>query len=136
MKAKDCMTEKVELIKPETTIKEAAEKMKELDIGALLVEKDDRLVGVITDRDIVIRALAEGFDPSASVSEAMSEKVLYCFEDDACEEVCANLGKNKIHRLPVLNRDKRLVGIITIGDLSTKGHHAAVGEALRSIKAR
>lgn len=133
MEIKECMTKDVDLITPETSIADAAKKMLEDDVGALLVRGDDRLVGVLTDRDIVIRALAAGLEPSASVGDIMTKKVLYCYDDDSIEAVADNMGKNQIHRLVVLNHDKRLVGIVSLGDLSTKGSTESAAIALCAI---
>ena len=133
MEVKDCMTKDVDLCKPDVSLQDAARKMREDDVGALLVRDDDKLIGVVTDRDIVIRALAKGLDASATVKDVMSEKVLYCFEDDSVEDCAKNMGDNQVHRLPVLNKDKRLVGIVSLGDLSTKGDVQAAGEALCEI---
>ncbi len=117
-----CMSKKVELGKPEMTLFEAAKKMRDNNIGILPVEHNDRLVGMITDRDIAVRGVAEGVDPKKSkVSDIMSDRVLYCYEDQSLDEVAKNLGENKVRRLPVLNRQKRLVGILSLGDLA-KSH--------------
>lgn len=119
MIVKDCMTRSVELVTPDMNITEAAKKMRDGDFGLVPVQKNDRLVGMLTDRDITIRCVAEGRDSkSIHVGEIMTDKVLYCFEDQNLNEVIANLGDNQIRRLPVLNRDKRLVGILSIGDLA------------------
>ncbi len=134
MQIKDVMTREVDLIGPTTTINEAARMMRDDDIGILPVAEADRLIGMITDRDIVVRAVAQGKDPgSTSVREAMSDRVLYCFEDQSTDEVAANMGEQQVRRLPVLNRDKRLVGIISLGDLSVGGAVGEAGEALENI---
>jgi CBS domain-containing protein len=119
MIVKDCMTRTVELVTPEMGVAEAARKMRDGDFGLVPVQKNDRLVGMLTDRDIAIRCVAEGRDyKSIHVGEIMTDKVLYCFEDQNLSEVVENLGNNQIRRLPVLNRDKRLVGILSLGDLT------------------
>jgi CBS domain-containing protein len=134
MQIKDVMTEKVDLVNPTTTLADAARKMREDDVGALPVGEGDDLVGMITDRDITVRAIAEGKDPAATtVRDAMSEDVLYCFEDQSTEEVAANMGAQQIRRLPVVNRDKRLVGIVSLGDLSSSSARREAGEALGRI---
>jgi CBS domain-containing protein len=116
------MTKKVDLAKPEMTLREVALKMRDGDFGALPVEENDRLVGMITDRDIVTRALAESKENplDTKVREVMSENVYYCFDDQDAEDVARNMGQNQIRRLPVLNREKRLVGIVSLGDLALK----------------
>lgn len=119
MIAKDCMTKSVELVTPDMTITEVAKKMRDGNFGIVPVQKDDRLVGMITDRDIAIRCVAEKRDcNNVHAAEVMTEKVLYCFEDQDVNEIAKNFGENQIRRLPVLNRDKRLVGILSLGDLS------------------
>jgi CBS domain-containing protein len=119
MLAKECMTKDVELGSPGMTIQEAAKVMRDGDFGILPIGENDRLMGMITDRDIAIRAVAEGKNVSTvSVKEIMSPKVLYCYEDQSLEEIAANLGDNQVRRLPVLNREKRLVGILSLSDLA------------------
>lgn len=134
MKVKDVMTANVDVIDPAAKIAEASRRMRDEDIGALPVGEKDKLVGMVTDRDIVVRAVAEGKDPEkTTVREAMSDQVLYCFEDQSTEEVAANMGENQVRRLPVVNRDKRLVGIVSLGDLSSRGATGEAGSALGEI---
>lgn len=122
MIVKDCMTTRVELGTPDMCLRDAALKMRDGDFGVLPIQKGDRLVGMITDRDIAIRCVAEGADAKKiKVGEVMTEKVLYCFEDQSLDEVAKNLGENQVRRLPVVNREKRLVGILALADL-TKAH--------------
>lgn len=122
MIVKDCMTKKVELGKPEMSLYEAAQKMRDGDFGILPVQNGDRLVGMITDRDIAVRCVAEGRDfKDMTVGEVMTERVLYCFEDQSLDEVAKNMGENQIRRVPVVNREKRLVGILSLSDL-TQAH--------------
>src|SRR5436853_4297279 len=111
MQVKDAMTTDVELASPNQTIRQAALLMEKIDCGALPVADKDSLVGMITDRDIAVRAVATGKGPKTLVREIMSEEVLYCFEDQDLEEVARNIANVKVRRLPVLNREKRLVGI-------------------------
>ncbi len=119
MYVKSCMTKNVEVIEPACSLREAAEKMRDGDFGVLPIAENERLIGMITDRDIVIRAVAEGKDPrQVTVRDIMSKEVLYCFEDQTLEEVAQNLGENQVRRLPVLSREKRLVGILSLGDLA------------------
>ena len=133
MKASKCMTRDVELVSPTQTIREAAQMMVELDAGALPVQQDDRLVGMITDRDIAVRAVAQGKSPETRVRDVMSPEVLYCFDDQEIEDVSRNMGEVKVRRLPVVNRDKRLVGIISIGDLALKEEQTLTGSTLARI---
>ena len=119
MQVKEVMTRGVECVSPDATLQEAAHKMKDLDVGPLPVCDADRLAGMLTDRDIVVRAVAEGRDPrSARVREAMSEGIDYCFEDDDLEQAARLMRQRQVRRLVVLNRDKRLVGIVSLGDLA------------------
>ena len=135
MLVKQSMIKEVRLGHPQMTIKEAAQLMKKGDFGALPVGDNDRLVGMVTDRDIVIRAVAEGKDPNtATVKDCMTEKILYCYEDQTLEEVAENLGDNQIRRIPVLSRENRLVGILALGDIATSNAKAEkVEEALTRI---
>jgi CBS domain-containing protein len=134
MKVKEAMTRDVRLVKPDQPISEAAKLMAELDIGALPVEESDRLVGMITDRDIAVRAVAMGRGPDTPVSEVMSREIKYCYEDQSIDEVTQNMGELRIRRLPVLTRDKRLVGILSLGDLAIdEGARDEAGEALGGI---
>ncbi|MEQ9609246.1 MAG: CBS domain-containing protein [Kiloniellaceae bacterium] len=136
MQIKDVMTRQVDLVEPDLPIAEAARLMKQQDIGALPIGQGDKLVGMITDRDIVVRAVAENRDPGATpVRDAMSDRLFYCFDDQETGEVAANMGEQQIRRLPVMNRDKRLVGIVSLGDLSTSGAEKAAAVALGEISA-
>lgn len=115
----ECMSNYVELGRPDMTLKEVACLMRDGDFGFLPIQENDKLIGTITDRDIAIRAVASGLSPDTTTAfEVMSKKVLYCFEDQTLEEVTRNLGDNQVRRLPVLNRDKRLVGVLSLGDLA------------------
>jgi CBS domain-containing protein len=134
MKIKDIMTKEVKYINPNTTIKEAAHIMRDKDIGSLPVSENDQIIGVITDRDIAIRAIANGSDPQTeTVKQIMTPKCLYCFEEDSVEDTAKNMAENQIRRLPVMNKEKRLVGIISLADISIKASKQAAGEALQSI---
>lgn len=119
MKVCDAMTRDVHIASPGESIREAARTMAEIDAGILPVGENDRLVGMITDRDIALRAVAEGKSPDTPVRDVMSsEDVCYCFDDQEISEVAANMADIKVRRLPVVNRDKRLVGILSLGDIS------------------
>ena len=118
MRVSDCMTSNVRIADPDQTLQEAAQAMARLDAGVMPVGEHDRLVGMITDRDIAIRGIAEGKGPDAKVREVMSQEVKYCFEDEDVDDVVHNMGDIRVHRLPVVNRDKRLVGIVSLGDLA------------------
>jgi len=134
MKVSKCMTRDVQLVTPTQTIRDAARMMSDLDAGALPVQQDDRLVGMITDRDIAVRAVAQGKSPDTPVAEVMSSEVLYCFDDQEIEDVARNMGEMKVRRLPVMNRDKRLVGIIALGDFAVeRSEIKPAAEALSEI---
>ena len=135
MKVSDCMTRKVRVIEPEMSLREAARLMADLDAGVLPVGQNDRLVGMLTDRDIAIRAIGAGKGPDTRVSDIMSAEVKYCFEDEDIDHVVRNMGDLQVRRLPVMNRDKRLVGIVTLDDIAThrRTDCEVVGEALGSI---
>ena len=119
MQLKEVMTRNVEVIGPEATLKDAASRMDALDIGPLPVCENDRLVGMITDRDITVRSTAMGADPiTTHVRDAMSKDVLYCHEDDDVREATRLMERKQVRRLLVLNREDRLVGIVSLGDLA------------------
>jgi len=133
MQLREVMTSEVEVVRPEASITEAAQKMKDLDVGALPVCDGERLVGMVTDRDIVVNAVAEGCDASTKVADAMTPDVAYAFDDQDTEEAMRIMERHQIRRLPVLNREKRLVGIVSLGDLATKDDEARSGETLREV---
>ena len=118
MKVSDAMTPEVQLCTPDDTIKDAAQAMAALGVGLLPVTDNDRLVGMISDRDIAVRGIGMGRGPEARVGDVMTAEVKYCYEDQDLDEVCANMGDIQVRRLPVLNRSKRLVGIIALGDIA------------------
>ncbi len=132
MKINECMTRDVRVISPDDTIERAAQIMGQIDAGVLPVGEGDRLVGMITDRDIAIRGVAEGCTPDAKVRDVMSQEVLYCFDDEDTDEVLDNMGEIQVRRMPVVDHDKRLVGIVSIGDLA-KLERGESGEALGEI---
>jgi len=113
--------------------KEAAKTMAELDAGALPVGEKDHLIGMITDRDIAIRGIAKGKGPKAKVRDVMTEDVKYCFDDQELEDVTRNMADIQVRRLPVLNRGKRLVGIVSLGDIAISHAGKGAGDALRGI---
>ena len=133
MKVSEVMTRDVQLVSPQQSICDAAKMMAECDAGALPVGDGDRLVGVVTDRDIAIRAVGENRGPDTPVREVMTKQVLYCFEDESVDHVAQNMGEQQVRRLPVLNREKRLVGIVSIGDLSRKAKPNTAGKAVAAI---
>ncbi|HWL81012.1 MAG TPA: CBS domain-containing protein [Roseomonas sp.] len=116
------MTRTVRLARPDDTLQQAARSMAECNAGALPVTDGRRLLGMVTDRDIVLRAVAEGKGPDTRLREVMTPEVKYCFEDEDLDHVARNMGEQQLRRLPVLNREKHLVGILSLGDI-------AMGEA-------
>ena len=130
----EVMNRSVAYLPPDATIAQAAKLMRDNDFGALPIEQDDRIVGMLTDRDIAVRVVAEGRDPNVMpVGEAMTPEVLYCFEDQTIDEIAENMGEQKVRRLPVMSRDKKLVGIIALGDLSKVASPQATAESLSEI---
>jgi CBS domain-containing protein len=132
MKVREAMTDDVCLARPDQTIRDAARLMAERDIGALPVGDGDRLVGVITDRDIAVRAVAEGRGPDTKVTDVMSREVMYCREDDELDAVANNMGKIQVRRLPVVDGNKRLVGIVALSDVACEDSRKA-GKAIAGI---
>ena len=133
MKVSKIMSRDVTLLNPSQTICVAASLMAEIDAGALPVGENDRLVGMITDRDIVIRAVAQGRSADTKVAAVMSKEVLYCFDTDEIDEVARNMGKARVRRLPVVNRDKRLVGIVSLGDLARNDDATNIGQTMTRV---
>jgi CBS domain-containing protein len=133
MKVREKMTRTVRLAAPEDTIQQAARCMAECDAGALPVAENDRLVGMVTDRDIAVRAVAAGKGPDTQVREVMTAEVKYCFEDEDIGHVARNMGEQQIRRLPVMNRDKRLVGILSIGEVAMGEPPEPAGLAMAGI---
>lgn len=134
MQINEVMSTDVKLASPDDTIQKAAALMDDTDCGALPVAEGDRLVGIITDRDITLRAVAKGKTPSqCKVREVMSPTIRYIFEDETTESASQNMSTLQVRRLPVLNRQKRLVGIVALGDLATKHAGPAAATALRAI---
>ncbi|RJT41336.1 CBS domain-containing protein [Mesorhizobium waimense] len=133
MRVSEVMTRDVRVANANETIQEAARIMAEIDAGLVPVGDNDRLVGMLTDRDIAIRAVAEGKGPDTKVGDIMTNDVRYCFEDEDTVDVCRNLGDQQIRRIPVLNRDKRLVGIVSLGDLAISDGSGRTGETLAAI---
>ena len=133
MKVCDAMSCDVMVASPTQSIRDAAKIMAKIDAGILPVGENDRLVGMITDRDIAIRAVAEGKSPTTQVRDVMSDEVLYCFDDQDLEEVAQNMSEMKVRRLPVVNREKRLVGIISLGDLARNEDTGTTGATVSNI---
>jgi CBS domain-containing protein len=137
MYVSNCMSKDVRITSPDRPIREAARLMKEIDAGFLPVGEHDRLVGMITDRDIAVRAVAEGKSPDTPVRDIMTKEVHYCFEDEDLESVADQMSELQVRRLPVLNRNKRLVGIVSLSDICQTGENYSTLTAatLRSVSA-
>lgn len=129
MKVSEAMSTDVQICAPDHSLRDVAAVMARSDIGSLPVGENDRLVGMITDRDITVRAVAEGKGPDTPVRDVMSEGIAYCLEDDDLDEVSEKLGEHQLHRVPVLNADHRLVGILALADIA---RHANGGNAVNT----
>ncbi|MFL5339157.1 MAG: CBS domain-containing protein [Gemmataceae bacterium] len=134
MQVRDIMTRHVQSIRPDASLREAARQMHDLDIGFLPVCDGGRLVGTLTDRDITVRAVAAGDDPDAtSVREVMASEVIFSFDDEDVASAARTMKDKQIRRLVVLNRDKRLVGILSLGDLADTGDELLAGNTLEFV---
>jgi CBS domain-containing protein len=133
MRVNEAMTNDVRIARPDQTIRDAARMMMQIDAGVLPVGENDRLVGMITDRDIAIRAVGAGKDPQTPIREIMSKGVMYCFEDDELDDIVQNMADVKVRRLPVLDHNKRLVGILSLGDIALTDGAGSAGSALCAI---
>ena len=136
MKVKQAMHQEASWCEPGTSICDVAQRMKSEDVGAIPIGENDRLVGMVTDRDIALRAVAEGRDcKKTTAREVMSNKVLYCNEDQELEDAVRIMENNQIRRLPVINSDKRLVGMLSLGDVSHAAGQSLSGELLKAVSA-
>ena len=133
-KIREVMSRDVEVINPNDTLRDAAEKMRSLNVGPLPVCDGERILGMITDRDIVVRAIALGRYPNTTqVADAMSSGIEYCFDDDDVEDVLDRMKESQIRRFIVVDQSKKLVGIVAIGDLAGEVSEDKVGETLQGI---
>jgi CBS domain-containing protein len=131
---KNVMSRDVQVISPDATLREAARQMRDGDFGMMPVGENDRMIGAISDRDIAIRALAEGKGPDTRVREVMSEGIVWAFENDSIEDGARIMSENQIRRLPIVDADKRLVGIVALGDFAVDSEDIdTAGEALADI---
>ena len=133
MKISDIMSRDVQVARPEDTLRDAAETMARIDVGSLPVCDGRRLQGIVTDRDIVVRGLAKGLGPDSGVTQVMTEGVEYCFEDDDLVEVSDKMAASQIRRIPVVDRDKNLVGIVSLGDVAREARPAESGDVLEEV---
>lgn len=133
-KISDIMSRDVKVISPDATIEEAAKCMRDGDFGMMPVGEDDRMIGAISDRDIAIRAVALGLDGRAKVRDVMSEGIRWAFDDEPVERAAAIMREEQIRRLPIVNREKRLVGILALADIAVdKDEKKPAAEALTGI---
>ncbi len=135
MKLKEIMTKEVEVVHPNDSLTEAARKMRVRDIGFLPVCDGDRLVGVVTDRDIVLRSTAEGTNPNTGIGrDLMTSPIIYCFDDQDVNEAAKLMEEHQIRRVAVVSRDdKRLVGVVALGDIARNGTKETSAEVLQSV---
>lgn len=130
----DVMTRKVQVISPDATIREAAQQMRGGDFGMLPVGEDDRMIGAISDRDIAIRAIAEGKESTTTVRDVMSDGIVWAYDTDSVEDAARLMSEHQVRRLPVVDKDKRLVGIVALGDFAVESRDIApAAEALVEI---
>ncbi len=132
---KDVMSPNFKFMAPDSLIAQVAEQMRDMDCGFMPIAENDKMVGMITDRDITVRAIAEGKDGKTPARDVMTAKTYYCYDDQHVEEVCNNMGEIQVRRLPVVNRDKRLVGIVSMGDLAQQASRPNVGQTEQQITA-
>lgn len=136
MNVKEVMKANASIVTPSMSVREAAEKMSQEQVGFLPVGEDDRLQGTITDRDIVLKAVSQGKDPqSTHIKDVFTSKLVYCSEDQDLDEVARMMGDNQIRRMPVINADKRLVGVISIGEMAQHLSQDTAGKVLSQITA-
>lgn len=132
---RDLMTAKIETVSPEATVQEAATAMQRADTGSIPVLEDSRVIGMITDRDIAIRCIAEGRGPDCAVRDLMSREPVFAYDNDDAEAVAQRMAEAQVRRLPVLDQEEQLIGMISLGDLSREGRQQAASEALQGVSA-
>lgn len=134
---KDVMSQNFKWMAPDSPVSQVAQEMRDMDCGFMPLAENDKMIGMITDRDITIRAVAEGKNPAeCKARDIMTPKTYYCYDDQDVEEVCNNMGEIQVRRLPVVNRDKRLVGIVSMGDLAQAASRPNVGQTQQQITAQ
>lgn len=132
MIVKEVMSGHVQWMPPDIPIGEVARTLRDNGIGCIPIGENDRLVGMITDRDVTCRAVAAGDDLSGvTARDVMSPGIFYCFEDESIENVTRVMQEKEVHHLPVLNRRKRMVGLVSLGDLALKGSQTSLGDVVR-----
>ena len=133
---KDVMTPDFKWMAPDSPVAQIAQEMRDRDCGFMPLAENDKIIGMVTDRDITVRAVAEGKNPQEVTGrDIMTAKTYYCYDDQDVEEVCNNMGEIQVRRLPVVNRDKRLVGIVSMGDLAQSASRPNVGQTEQQITA-
>jgi CBS domain-containing protein len=133
MKINEIMSREVRTISPDTPLREVAQIMRQADIGALVINQNDRMTGMVTDRDLVVRAMAEGMNMDTPVSRIMSDEVRYCFDDEEIDHVAKNMAQIEKRRLPVVNRDKRLVGMVSLANVASCNADKVSANLLRGV---
>jgi len=133
MRISDIMSGDVQVVRADATLRDAAEIMARIDVGALPVCDGRTLQGMVTDRDIVVRGLAKGLGADSTIGQVMTEGVEYCFEDDDLVEVSDKMAASQIRRIPVVDRDKNLVGIVSLGDVAREARPAEAGDVLEEV---
>ena len=134
MQIQQILTSEIEKIRPDATLRQAAEKMRDLDCGSLPVCEGDRVKGIITDRDIVVRAVADGGNlDETAVRQVMTKDIVCCFVDQDISEAARIMSERRVRRLPVLNRRNKVVGILSLGDLALEGSDTLATEALKAV---
>jgi len=136
MKVSEVMTRDVQTVRPEQPVQEAASFMLSANAGSIPVTDGDRLIGMITDRDIAVRGVAKGYGPDTPVRELMTDEIICARDDDDVEDVASKMGDAQVRRLPVIDRDERLCGIVSLGDLSRETDEDCASEALEGVSER
>jgi CBS domain-containing protein len=133
MKVSDVMTRDVQTVRPDATVQEAASFMLREDAGSMPVSEDDRLIGMITDRDIAVRGVAKGYGPDTPVRELMTDEIICAHENDDVEEVASKMSSAQVRRMPVIDENERLCGIVSLGDLAREADSDSADQALQGV---
>ena len=134
MLVKEVMTTGCTYCSSSDTLEQAARLMAQSDIGVVPVADNEKLIGMVTDRDIVVRGIAQGKQPQQTpVTDLMTDEVYYCFDDQTCDEAATSMSEMQVRRLPVVDRDKNLIGLVSLGDLASKGASAKAKKALTGV---
>ena len=136
MKISEVMTRDVQTVRPDQPVQEAASFMLSANAGSIPVTDGDRLIGMITDRDIAVRGVAKGYGPDTPVRELMTGEIICARDDDDVEDVASKMSDAQVRRLPIIDRDERLCGIVSLGDLSRDADEDCASEALEGVSER